>query len=139
MQPKLTLTHTVPDEDREAILAELLDYNNEILGESSRGEIYIPLKDQEGETEGGLIGYIGRGWLYIELLFVPDHLRDKGLAGKMLRMAEEEAKDRGCTGVYIDTLNPIARRVYERQGYEAFSTLDGFSKGSSLTWLKKKF
>ena len=138
MSEKLNLTDTVPDEARETILAGIKAHNDTMLGPTDRRDIFIPLKDDEGKTVGGLVGYTGRGWLFVSMLFVPEHLRGQGLASALLQRAEDEARARGCTGAYIDTINPQARRAYMRQGYEVFGALDKFTGDFSLTWLKKK-
>lgn len=135
----LPLSETVPDDARETILAGIKAHNNALLGPTDRRDLFIPLTDAEGRIEGGLVGYTGRGWLYVEMLFVPEHLRGQGLAGALLQRAEDEAKVRGCKGAYIDTINPDARRAYERQGYSVFGTLDNFTGDFSITWLKKLF
>lgn len=139
MDQPLPLSDTISDADREAVLGALRAYNNTILGPTDRRDLFIPLRDGEGKLDGGLVGYTGRGWLYIEMLIVPDRLRGQGLAGKLLQMAEDEARARGCKGCYLDTLNPVALRVYERQGYEAFGTLENFTGEYSIVWLRKLF
>jgi len=84
MSLPLPLSDTVPDDARETILAGIKAHNNAQLGPTDRRDLFIPLTDAEGQTEGGLIGYTGRGWLYVEMLFVPEHLRGQGLAGALL-------------------------------------------------------
>ncbi|MGV8938920.1 MAG: GNAT family N-acetyltransferase [Allorhizobium sp.] len=139
MEPDLKILETVPTDDEKAILDALKAYNNTLLGPTDRRGLFIPLKDADGRTDGGLVGYTGRGWLYVEMLFVPERLRGQGLAGRLLQTAEDEAKGRGCTGAYVDTINPKARSTYERQGYAVFGTLDNFSGDFSITWLMKRF
>ncbi len=137
--PKLEVLDSTPPEDERAVLAALRAHNNRMLGPTDRKDLSIPIRDAEGKTEGGLIGYTGRGWLCVELLFVPELYRGRGLAGKLLDMAEDEAKARGCKGAYIDTINPAALRAYQRQGYNAFGSIDNFSGDYSITWLMKRF
>jgi Predicted acetyltransferase len=139
MTQSLTLFDTVLDADRQAILDALKAHNAVMLGPSDRLDLFIPLKDEDGKTDGGLVGYTGRGWLYVEMLFVPERLRGRGMAGKLLQMAEDAARARGCKGAYIDTINPVARRAYERQGYEPFGTLENFTREFSIVWLRKLF
>ncbi|MFY8099437.1 MAG: GNAT family N-acetyltransferase, partial [Allorhizobium sp.] len=90
-------------------------------------------------VDGGLIGYTGRGWLYVELLFVPERLRGQGMAARLLALAEEEARARGCIGAYIDTINPVACRTYERAGYRVFGRIENFTRGLDICWLIKRF
>jgi len=139
MLPSLHLSDHTSEPDQAAILAALKVYNDVLLGPTDRRDLSIPLHDADGKTDGGLIGYTGRGWLYVEMLFVPERLRGQGLAGRMLQMAEDEARVHGCKGAYIDTINPTARRAYERQGFEVFGRLKNFSGDFEITWLRKLF
>lgn len=139
MTDPLPLTDTVPDDARDVIRKGILDYNTDMLGPTDRKNLFIPLTDEDGKVDGGLIGYTGRGWLYTEMLFVPERLRGTGTAGRLLQAAEDEAKLRGCVGAYIDTINPAARRAYQRQGYEICGAIDKFTDDYAITWLKKLF
>lgn len=75
----------------------------------------------------------------MELLFVPERLRGQGIAGKLLALAEKEARARGCIGANIDTINPVARRAYERAGYSVFGRIENFAHGHDICWLLKRF
>ena len=87
---------------------------------------------------GGLLGRTSGGWLFVELIFVPEAFRGMGLATRLLAMAEEEALRRGCHGAWLDTLNPAARDLYARLGYEVFGELKDYPVGSSRYFLQKK-
>lgn len=139
MNIQLPLPDTVPDDARDVIRKGILDFNTDMLGPTDRKNLFIPLTDEDGKVDGGLIGYTGRGWLYTEMLFVPERLRRTGTAGRLLQAAEDEAKARGCKGAYIDTINPDARRAYQRQGYEICGAIDNFAGDYAITWLKKLF
>ena len=138
MTTPLTLTDTVPDDAREKILAGIRAHNDTLLGPTDRRELFIPITAENGSVDGGLIGYTGRGWLYVELLF-PERLRGQGMAGKLLALAEEEARSRGCIAANIDTINPVARRAYERAGYSVFGRIENFAQGHDICWLLKRF
>ncbi|MCZ7480288.1 GNAT family N-acetyltransferase [Rhizobium rhizogenes] len=130
----------VADADAEkAIRDPLVAYNIARFGESDKRELNITIRDDENAVTGGLVGYTGRGWLYVQLLFVPETMRGKGTAAKLLAMAEEEARKRGCTGAYIDTMNPDALRTYQRYGFTRIGSLGPLSSGQSITWLEKRF
>jgi len=136
---ELELSDIVPADAEATILASLKTHNDVMLGQTDRRNLFIPLTDDEGHIDGGLVGYTGRGWLYVEMLFVPERLRRQGMAGKLLERAEQEARTRGCIGAYIDTINPEACRAYQRQDYEVFGRIDNFTKGFDITWMIKRF
>jgi GNAT superfamily N-acetyltransferase len=140
MVPRLEVTDTLDDGAEEKILAELKAHNDVLFGApSDRRGLYVPIRDEAGTVIGGLTGYTGRGFLHVEMLFIPEGMRGKRLAGRLLESAEIEAKARGCVGAYIDTANPDARRAYQRQGYEIIGTLADYPPGFSITWMAKRF
>ncbi|QEE44489.1 GNAT family N-acetyltransferase [Rhizobium sp. WL3] len=139
MTSPLTLTDTLSETARDAILSGIKAHNDTLLGPTDRQDLFIPITADDGAVDGGLTGYTGRGWLYVELLFVPERLRGRGLAGQLLTIAEEEAKRRGCIGAYIDTINPVACRAYERAGYQVFGRIENFTRGLDICWLIKRF
>ncbi|WP_025594175.1 GNAT family N-acetyltransferase [Agrobacterium tumefaciens] len=126
-------------EAEKAIRDPLVAYNLARFGESDKRELIITIRDDENTVTGGLVGYNGRGWLYVQLLFIPETLRGQGTGAKLLGMAEEEAKKRGCMGAYIDTMNPDALRLYERCGFTRIGSLAPLSSGQAITWLEKRF
>lgn len=134
----LAIVDDLPAADEANILAGLKAHNNVMLGPTDRRNLAIPLRNEAGEVDGGLVGYTGRGWLCVEMLYVPERWRGQGLAGRLLQMAEDEARARGCVGAYIDTANPQARRAYERQGYQTFGMLENFIGDFHITWMKKQ-
>ncbi len=139
MTQPLTLSDTVSEAARDAILAGIKAHNDSLLGPTDRRDLFIPITTDDGAIDGGLVGYTGRGWLYVELLSVPERLRGQGMAGRLLASAEEEAKARGCIGAYIDTINPVACRAYESAGYTVFGRIENFSQGQDICWLIKRF
>lgn len=139
MDIELKLTEGLASEEEEIILDRLKAYNVATFGRSDRRELAVPLYDGDGKVIGGLTGYTGRGWLYIAMLYIPEELRRRGLAVRMLDMAETEARARGCIGAYIDTMNPQALKLYRKQGYAEIGSLKGLAGGHSVTWLEKRF
>jgi GNAT superfamily N-acetyltransferase len=112
-------------------------FNATDAGPSEKLPLAVLLSDGEGTILGGISGYTAWSWLYVQWLWLDDSLRGQGLAGRMLQAAEDEASVRGCHGAYIDTFNPTALKVYQRQGYEPFGVLNDFPPGRTRTFLQK--
>ncbi|MBB4006354.1 GNAT family N-acetyltransferase [Allorhizobium taibaishanense] len=130
----------VPPDVKSLISGRLTAYNNAMFGSTGGHKgLFIPLEDQHGQVEGGLSGRTARGWLDIDILFIPEPLRGKGLVGKLLALAEEEARRRGCKGAHIQTANPAATTAYQKYGYEIFGTIDHFIDDFALTMMMKRF
>ena len=136
---ELTVTDSISPEEEKAVEAPLVAYNLETFGQSGKRDLSILLRDADGKVEGGLIGYTARGWLYVRLLFIPENARGEGLGPRLLTLAEEEARRRGCIGAYLDTMNPRARRSYLACGYTVIGEHGPLAGGMSITWLSKRF
>lgn len=104
------------------------------LGQS----IGVLIKNNAGETVGGVVGNTFGGWLYISLLWVEKSLRNKGYGSKLMNKIESEACKMGCTDVHLDTYSFEARPFYERLGYMVFAELDDYPPGHSKFFMKKK-
>ena len=63
------------------------------------------------------------GHLPVDLLFVPEEQRKSGVGRQLVQSAEEEARRRGCRGVWLDiySFSFQARGFYKRLGYEGHS------------------
>jgi len=126
-----------PDEAlRLAIQAPLVAYNEAIAGPSGFRLLGVALKDAEGSACGGLWGHTAFGWLYIQLLAVPQAARGRGLGRELVREAEREAVARGCRHAWVDTIFG-AQGFYERLGYRVFGELPDHPPGFTRRFLAK--
>jgi GNAT superfamily N-acetyltransferase len=123
---------------RETILDGLREFNRTVLSPENRIEdLAVAIRAPAGDVVGGLWGRTGWGWLTIELIFVPESLRGQGIATRLIALAEDEARARGCHAAWLDTLNPKALALYERLGYQRFGELKDFPVGGSRHFLQK--
>ncbi|EJB07375.1 putative acyltransferase [Rhizobium leguminosarum bv. trifolii WSM597] len=135
--PEFELTASPSPEELAAITDALSAFNAGDVGPSDRRPLAVLIRDTDGKVTGGLSGFTAWGWLFTQMLYIPDTLRGTGLAGKLLAKAEEEAKARGCHGAWIDTFSPQALSAYLRQGYEVFGELEDFPEGRTRSFLRK--
>ncbi len=135
--PEFELTASPSPEELAVITDGLTAFNTADVGPSERQPLAVLIRDTDGKVSGGLSGFTAWGWLFIQMLYIPDMLRGSGMAGKILAKAEEEAAARGCRGAWIDTFNPHALSAYQRQGYEVFGELPDFPEGRTRTFLRK--
>jgi GNAT superfamily N-acetyltransferase len=103
--PVLEIKLDPTEDDRKAILNPLLAFNDLKAGQDSYKPLAILLRDDEGEIRGGLWAKCYYGWLFIELLFVPEVMRGQQLGVKLLAQAEQWAKEERCVGIWLDTFS----------------------------------
>jgi GNAT superfamily N-acetyltransferase len=139
MRPTVVLTEENIPEGREAILDLLGEFNLQNAPDPDFRLLGLLLKDEQGATIGGLWGRSAYEWLFIELLFVPDNLRGSGVGTQLMRQAEEIARERHCTGVWLDTFAFQALPFYQKLGYTVFGELKDHPRGISQYWLQKRF
>ena len=90
---------------------------------TSRLAIFVT-DPESGKIVGGIYGGSYLGQLSIERVFLPESLRRYRLGSRLLAMAEEEARRRGCSRITLNTLEIQARGFYLKQGFETAATLD---------------
>ena len=119
------------------VLDSLIAFNDAKAGDSGYRPIAFAVEDERGRMTGGLSGATAYGWLFIELLFVPESLRGQGVGTELIRRAEAEAVARGCHSVWLDTFEFQARGFYERLGYTCFGELANYPTGSRFFMSKR--
>lgn len=134
---RIDVTDRPDPADRAEVAGRLLGFNETILGPAGASALAVVLRDAGARATGGVWGRIGHGWLFIEMVFVPEDLRRGGLGAMLLARAESEARARGCAGVWLDTFSPEARAFYLRQGYAVFGMLPGYPPGHTRWFLRK--
>lgn len=138
-QHEIVLTDAPPVEARDVIAAGLTGFNRQLLGDPQGKPLAVLLKSADGAVVGGMWARTGFRWLFVELLFVPESLRGRGLGRDLLAQAEQEARRRGCIGGWLETLSAQARALYERCGYTVFGEIPDYPPGNVRTFLSKRW
>ncbi len=109
-----------PDPRLEGVLEQgLTDYNEQMTGRRDWRALALAINDPEtGAPVGGLLGRTTLGLFFLDLFFLPEHLRRGGLGSQALRLAEEEAIRRGCRAAALITIDFQAPEFYARHGWE---------------------
>ena len=140
MNYTMSMTDVEDAANRSAIASPLIDYNTGRAGPSGHRHLSVLVKDDAGRIAGGLWGSTGYDWLTIYLLVMPADARRAGLGAKVMRLAEREARARGCVGAWLDTIEfQGSRGFYERLGYACFGELADCPRGFSKFFMKKQF
>ena len=92
---------------------------------------------QTGKVVGGLHGRSEFGLVYVAWFFLPEHLRRVRIGSRVLAMAGEEGRRRGCTRIALTTLSIEAPGFYKKQGYDIVATIDCEPPGLTRYYMMK--
>ena len=107
----------------------LLRFNDERVGSDCHTPLNIVEYDAEGNVIAGIVAGTYWGWMYVDILWVHEEYRKKGIGSKLLSAAEKEAVLRGCHHVHLDTMSWQAPEFYKKHGYEIIGVLPDVPKG----------
>ena len=119
------------------IFAVIRAYNDTRIGVWRPESFGFFAHDDQGRFLGGVYGVVARGWLYLDGIAVAEAARRQGLASQLLQAAEEEARQRGCHHVWLETYSFQAKPFYERHGYTIFGTLNDYPIGYCRYFMQK--
>ncbi|KMT57063.1 GNAT family N-acetyltransferase [Pseudomonas fildesensis] len=138
MELKMEVSFDVTAEEREAILKPLRAYNLSHTGDMAFETVGILLRDPvTQEVVGGLYGKISYGWMFIELLSIPDEMRTRGAGTRLMNAAEDLARQRGCGGIWLDTFSFQAPGFYRKLGFSEFGHIADYPAGHQRHFFQK--
>ena len=127
-----------PTENEIKYIRESLNrFNKSAVGDDRHTPVSIVEYDGEGNIIGGIIGGTYWGWMYVDILWVHEDHRGKGIGSDLLREAEREALRRGCHHVHLDTMSWQAPGFYQKHGYEVMGILPDIPEGNQKYLLVK--
>jgi GNAT superfamily N-acetyltransferase len=137
-EPLLRLTtSTEVDEATDRAIGDGLDAYNATQVPGDWKMLWVVGRDDADAARCGLKAVTAYDWLFVAWLWVGEAHRRQGLGSRLLRQAEEVARERGCSSSYLDTFSFQAPEFYKRHGYEEFGRLEDFPPGHSRIWLRK--
>ena len=119
-EPIITLTDEPDAADTAVIADNLRAYNTSQAGYDDSRPLAVFVTDPEtGKVLGGLYGGSYLGQVRVDRFYLPEGLRRFRLGSRLLAMAEEEGRRRGCSRITLNTMSIQAPEFYRKQGYEA--------------------
>ena len=128
-----------PSENEIKYIRESLNqFNCEIVGDDGHTPLAITEHDENGNPIAGILGGTYWGWMYVDILWVHEDHRHRGIGTRLLRKAEQEAVQRGCHHVHLDTMSWQAPEFYKKHGYEVVGILPDIPSGNQKYLLMKE-
>jgi GNAT superfamily N-acetyltransferase len=137
--PRIDIDESPDPALRDAILKPLRAFNESKVGPVDATPLAIVLSDPQSDAiTGGLWGTSVAGWLYVDLLVVPEGFRGQGLGSQLLEKAEDIARKRGCIGLWLCTGTFQSPAFYEKRGFTAFATMPDYPPGHATIYYLKR-
>ena len=137
-EPRVAVTDA-PDARVEAAIGEgLRRFNAQQSGIDDSRPLAVVVSDPDtNEVLGGITGRTSLGLLFIDLVFLPDELRGDGLGSRILKLAEDEGRRRGCRAAMLYTISFQAPGFYARHGWRVFGEIACDPPGTSRIFMTK--
>ncbi len=137
------VTTTSPTEAERAALSEgIVRFNHEAVPdlepESDEVRFFVLARGESDAVVGGIRATCFWNSLHIELLWLSQECRGKGVGARLLGAAEAKARELGMGLALVMTTSWQARPFYEKHGYVVLATIEGMPKGHSSYYLQKR-
>jgi GNAT superfamily N-acetyltransferase len=116
----------------------LREFNYTYVGEYGATEyIRLNAREADGSVVGGIGAVVALYWLRVEVLWVDEVVRGRGIGSRLLAEAERLAREMGARNAALETFEWQAPRFYEKHGYEEVARIEGYAQGFYLAMMKK--
>jgi len=109
----------------------------QISGPHDTAYFSLRVRGANDETLGGLYALMYWGWLRIELLWLHEDIRGRGIGSQLLRQAEAIAREHDCQYVYTQVWE-TALGFYLKRGYHRAGELVDYPPGHTYFTLRKE-
>jgi GNAT superfamily N-acetyltransferase len=112
-------------------------FNVHLTGIPFSGEIAVLAYDEQDRIIGGANGFQWGDSFSIEFLWLEEQWRGQDIGTQIMRAIEQQAQQRGCTQLYLDTYSFQAIGFYQKLGYTVVGKLENFPTPYTHYFLKK--
>jgi ribosomal protein S18 acetylase RimI-like enzyme len=128
--PDIALQYRAPTNEERDYTAQRLREHTEAMVGMQVSHAPFGLFAYEGKRlTGSIIGKIFFHWLHIDLVWIEEDFRGRGLGRRLMESAADRARGMGLLGIEVWTQSWQAPEFYRRLGYEEFAVLDDFTPG----------
>src|SRR5262245_54338420 len=110
--------------------------DQESVVESSQ-KLVLAVRSQDDSLLGGLVGIQYWNGMFIDLVWVHERLRSRGIGTELMKRAEAALRARGGEVLFLSTWSFQAPAFYEKLGYLPFGILEGMPANTRRIWYSK--
>jgi len=103
----------------------------------ARQDLRLFARDETGAILGGLLGTVQMHCLVIQIMWVEEEMRGKGLGRQLMAEAEAQATKAGALQSILETTSFQAPGFYQKLGYAMLFEVRDAPMGASTIFLQK--
>jgi ribosomal protein S18 acetylase RimI-like enzyme len=128
----------MPDRRDVELLEDRIDeHNMSHTGIRDARLLAVFVRDDHDEVIGGVYGWTWGGCCEVQMLWVDERSRGRGLGTRLMTAAETEARARRATQMVLSTHSFQAPAFYQQFGFVEVGRIDGYPLGHSSIYLRK--
>ncbi len=121
-------THApAPDDALDVVDNGIGDYNSAQKPLADVAPLHVIARDANGKVLGGAVGRTWGRCCELQQLWVEAELRAAGMGSQLMKAFEQEAGQRGCTLIYLETYSFQAPAFYAARGYVQVLRTSGYT------------
>lgn len=122
--PDLSVIQQPGDAQVAELRNRLRGYNISMIGDFAMPSFLVTHRSEQDELLGGVYAFVRYQWLVIDLVWVAEAHRGRGLGGLLLQKAEEIGLSQGITRFRLDTASfQKGLALYQKHGYKIYAEL----------------
>lgn len=127
-----------PPAVKERIAYGIREYNIPYFGFQAPSKPFcLYIQDEKNEVVAGLYGSIWNHFSYIDVLWVSEGYRNKGIGTFLMGRTEAFLKNHGCKKIRLDTFDFQAPQFYEKLGFKNFGIIPSCIRGRTRFYMEK--
>ena len=131
----ISVDHT-PDDAIIALLREgIVGFNSKFLHEKA-SQFIIAAQNSKNDIVGGATIWEHSDALYIDILWVEENYRDKGVGSRLINAIVEQAKLKNIKKLFVDTYDFQASGFYIKHGFFIIGRLENYLLGHDRIYLR---
>ena len=127
--------------DAKTISKGIIDFNQlkvpDLEPIEAEVKFFVFARNKHSTIIGGVRATCFWNTMHIELLWLSEECRGKGIGKELIVAAEKFAKKHNCEKVFVETTSWQAKPFYEKVGYKHIATLNDRPKGHASHYLTK--
>ncbi len=133
------ITESIPSPEELQFLEDrLYEFNADQTGQDDGQLFSFLIRNAQQEIVAGLAGWTWASACEIKTLWVHPEWRGKGYGHRLLKAAEDKAREQKCRVILINSYSFQAPLFYQKHGYEVAWMLEDFPPGYQYYHLIKR-